>query len=285
MEKKSHFKDIFQDLIMAKRGVSKSSSSSNEGVLEPLNRTFRDQIFLTPWKVFFAVKENLVAFDEPGVIKSEAQATKEPASEKEKMVESLTQFVAKETEHLEKPVLRFPGGEVESKDPARNIQMSNYQEEFPGKGIKCLFLTDYPRGEQKGELLSKGSMDLFLKITKAMGLEDKDFILKEVFETQELSRSSDSEKNGQMDIINLIGKHLPTVVLVLGASPTKVILGKKERLAKVRGTFFHRSISDINNKVHSFKVVPVFHPDFLLINPGMKSTTWADLQKVMNEFE
>ena len=28
-------------------------------------------------------------------------------------------------------------------------------------------------------------------------------------------------------------------------------------------------------------MVPIFHPDFLKINPKMKRTAWDDLQKVM----
>ena len=46
--------------------------------------------------------------------------------------------------------------------------------------------------------------------------------------------------------------------------------------SNIHGQFFEKQYGDT-----AFSLMPVFHPDFLVINPNMKRTAWADLQKVM----
>ena len=70
----------------------------------------------------------------------------------------------------------------------------------------------------------------------------------------------------------------PSVVVTLGAYASNLILGGQERLSKIHGNFFPRSFSD---NFHT-QIVPLFHPSFLLINPGMKKSAWMDMKKIMD---
>lgn len=72
----------------------------------------------------------------------------------------------------------------------------------------------------------------------------------------------------------------PKVVITLGALSTNSILGKKERLTNIHGKFIEQEV-EYKDQVLKFVLCPIFHPEFLLINPSMKRTTWIDLQNVM----
>ena len=71
----------------------------------------------------------------------------------------------------------------------------------------------------------------------------------------------------------------PRVVVALGASALNLLLGRRERLSLVHGRVFDGGIQD-KGIYSEFKLIPVFHPDILAINPGMKRAAWGDLQKV-----
>ncbi len=81
-------------------------------------------------------------------------------------------------------------------------------------------------------------------------------------------------------LLDQIKKFKPHVVVSLGATATNILLGKREKLSGIHGQFFDKSLS-LENENFSYSIMPIFHPDFLLINPNMKRTAWIDLQKVM----
>ena len=71
----------------------------------------------------------------------------------------------------------------------------------------------------------------------------------------------------------------PRVIVALGAAALNLLLGRRERLSMVHGRVFDCTVQ--NEGISSeFKLVPIFHPDILAINPGMKRAAWGDLQKV-----
>lgn len=72
----------------------------------------------------------------------------------------------------------------------------------------------------------------------------------------------------QIELIN------PKVIVVLGAVPLKFLLNKT-------GIMRQRGNWDTYNGI---KVMPTFHPAYLLRNPNAKRETWNDLQQVMQLF-
>ncbi len=66
----------------------------------------------------------------------------------------------------------------------------------------------------------------------------------------------------------------PKVIVLLGAVPLKYLLGKTG-VTKLRGNWMEFS---------GIRVMPTFHPAYLLRNPSAKAAVWQDLQKVMALF-
>jgi uracil-DNA glycosylase len=63
----------------------------------------------------------------------------------------------------------------------------------------------------------------------------------------------------------------PDVIVVLGNTAMRNLLEVKEGITKVRGRF---------QDYKGIKVMPTFHPAFLLRDPAKKRETWEDLKKV-----
>lgn len=63
----------------------------------------------------------------------------------------------------------------------------------------------------------------------------------------------------------------PEVVVVLGNTAMKNLLGTKEGITKMRGRF---------HDYRGIKVMPTFHPAYLLRDPSKKRETWEDLKQV-----
>lgn len=63
----------------------------------------------------------------------------------------------------------------------------------------------------------------------------------------------------------------PAVIVVLGNTATKNLLDTREGITKLRGTF---------QDYQGIKVMPTFHPAYLLRDPTKKRETWEDMKKV-----
>jgi len=66
----------------------------------------------------------------------------------------------------------------------------------------------------------------------------------------------------------------PKVIVILGAVPLKYLLNKTG-ITRLRGQW---------DSYNNIKVMPTFHPAYLLRDPSAKAVTWGDLQQVMKLF-
>ncbi|HET8948745.1 MAG TPA: uracil-DNA glycosylase [Candidatus Polarisedimenticolia bacterium] len=64
----------------------------------------------------------------------------------------------------------------------------------------------------------------------------------------------------------------PRVIVCLGTPSAQAVLGTRETITRLRGTF---------REVGGFRVMPTFHPAYLLRNPAAKREVWDDLKQVM----
>ena len=64
----------------------------------------------------------------------------------------------------------------------------------------------------------------------------------------------------------------PRVIVTLGRIATHALLGTKEPLTRLRGHW---------QRYHDIRVMPTFHPSYLLRAPQERRKTWADMQQVM----
>jgi DNA polymerase len=63
----------------------------------------------------------------------------------------------------------------------------------------------------------------------------------------------------------------PEVIVVMGNTAMRNLLDTKVGITKLRGTF-----QDLNG----IKVMPTFHPAYLLRDPSKKRETWDDMKRV-----
>jgi len=68
----------------------------------------------------------------------------------------------------------------------------------------------------------------------------------------------------------------PKVVCCLGKFACSLLLNEDLAIAKMRGKFRH---------IRGIKIMPTFHPAYLLRNPHAKRLVWQDMQKVMAELK
>ena len=71
--------------------------------------------------------------------------------------------------------------------------------------------------------------------------------------------------------LELIG---PQVIVALGKFAAQTLLRSKTPITQLRGRWYD---------YHGIKLMPTFHPAYLLRNPGEKRLVWEDIQKVMRE--
>jgi DNA polymerase len=73
-----------------------------------------------------------------------------------------------------------------------------------------------------------------------------------------------------------LGVIRPAVICALGNFAAQTLLRTKVKISQLRGKF---------HDYQGIKVMPTFHPAYLLRNPHDKRLAWEDLQKVMAELK
>jgi DNA polymerase len=68
----------------------------------------------------------------------------------------------------------------------------------------------------------------------------------------------------------------PRIIVALGRPAANQLLGTDAPISALRGKFHDR---------HGTKVMPTFHPAYLLREPDKKREAWADLKLVMAELQ
>ncbi|BBB32692.1 DNA polymerase bacteriophage-type [Thermotomaculum hydrothermale] len=117
---------------------------------------------------------------------------------------------------------------------------------------------------------------LLTKIINAMGLERSDVYISNVVKCRPpFNRDPEPEEiaacwhfiEKQIELIK------PKVICTLGRISTKTILMTTESISRLRGRF---------GEYKGIKVMPTFHPSYLLRNPSAKKQVWEDMQKIMH---
>ncbi len=142
---------------------------------------------------------------------------------------------------------------------------------------QILFVSDLPT-EDPEVSFSGETRELLQKMITAMKLHNSEYAFSTLAKCSPID-SKDLQgilKNCRPNFELELQIYKPKVVITLGNTATQSILHTSKKLNHIHGHFFDHSIDG-----HSFKVVPTFHPSYLLINPDFKRPTWEDLQKVM----
>ena len=229
--------------------------------------------------------------------------------EKELVINSLKSFVdEKGVEESKEKKVSFTGGEialkVENIVQRDSITMStdqflselnkcnNCNEKYIGQRkfvetpnnlekIKVLFVNDSVKSNDDS---SSEYINLLNKMALSMNLKEEDYLITSLIKCFNPEKTEQSQKEMSQNCLDNFYKTLyftnARVVVPLGAFATNFLLNEQKRLSSVHGKFFPQKIM-FGEDLREFQIVPIFHPQFLLINPNMKRTAWIDLQKIM----
>jgi len=114
-------------------------------------------------------------------------------------------------------------------------------------------------------------------ITKGMGLKREDVYIANVVkcrppenrnpEPDEVA-SCEPFLRKQIDLVR------PEVIVALGKFAVQTLLQSKVPISRLRGNW---------HSYHGIRLMPTFHPAYLLRNPGDKKLVWEDIKKVIKE--
>ena len=118
---------------------------------------------------------------------------------------------------------------------------------------------------------------LLTKIIQSTGLTRDDVYIANVLKCRPPdNRNPQSNEIEQCEpyLLRQIDLIEPKVICALGTFAAQILLRTDERISKLRGNFYN---------YHGTKVMPTYHPAYLLRNPENKRQVWEDIQKVMAE--
>lgn len=144
---------------------------------------------------------------------------------------------------------------------------------------RLMFIGEAP-GEQEdlqGRPFVGKSGQLLTKIIQAMGLKREEVYIANILKCRP-PRNRDPYPQEvenclpylffQIEIIN------PEILVLLGRIAGIALLGTQFSITKMHGQIFY---------FRGRKVIPSFHPAYLLLNPGVKKFAWEDMKNVLKE--
>jgi uracil-DNA glycosylase family 4 len=115
---------------------------------------------------------------------------------------------------------------------------------------------------------------LLTKIIEAIGLKREDVLIGNVNRCRPPANRPPTPEEASMCkpfLLREIAAVQPEVIVVLGNTAMKNLLDLKQGITRVRGQF---------QDYQGVKVMPTFHPAYLLRDPTKKKETWEDIKKV-----
>ena len=115
---------------------------------------------------------------------------------------------------------------------------------------------------------------LLTKIIEAIGMKREEVLIGNVNRCRPPGNRApmpDEASTCKPYLLREIAVVQPEVIVVLGNTAMKNLLGTREGITRLRGIF---------QDYQGIKVMPTFHPAYLLRDPSKKRETWEDLKKV-----
>jgi DNA polymerase len=144
---------------------------------------------------------------------------------------------------------------------------------------ELMFVGEGPGADEdaKGEPFVGRAGQLLNKMIEAMGLKREDIYIANVVKCrppENRTPERDEMETCSPFLVRQIEAIQPKVLVALGATATKALLGVNEPMSALRGRW------------HDFrgtKLVATYHPAYLLRDPRQKGEAWKDLQMAMRE--
>ena len=115
---------------------------------------------------------------------------------------------------------------------------------------------------------------LLTKIIESIGLKRKDVYIANILKCRPPNNRNPLPTEiltCEEYLIRQIEFIKPKVICALGKFAAQTLLRSTEPITRIRGTFYD---------YHHAKLMPTFHPAYLLRNPGGKRLVWEDMKKI-----
>jgi uracil-DNA glycosylase len=211
----------------------------------------------------------------------------------------LTELVKKQLEHLRElgvEGIKFPEIRVPTRQPLSSTETFEDIHQEIGDCTRCPLSQErthvvHTEGNRKARLMFVGEApgadedaqarpfvgragQLLTKIIEAIGMKREDVLIGNVNRCRPPGNRApmpDEVAECKPFLLREIAAARPEVIVVLGNTATKNLLDTREGITRLRGSF---------QDYKGIRVMPTFHPAYLLRDPSKKRETWEDLKKV-----
>ena len=131
--------------------------------------------------------------------------------------------------------------------------------------------------DQQGEPFVGRAGQLLTKIIEAMGFTRDDVYIANVIKCRPPGNRNPKPieiETCEPFLLKQVELIQPKVICALGSFAAQALLHTDEKISRLRGHF---------HDYHGAKLMPTYHPAFLLRNPHSKREVWEDMKKVMAE--
>jgi DNA polymerase len=145
---------------------------------------------------------------------------------------------------------------------------------------RLVFVGEGPGADEdaKGEpFVGRAGQLLTEIITKGMKLRREDVYIANVIKCRPPGNRNpepDEVASCEPFLLRQLELIAPEVIVALGKFAAQTLLRSKTPITQLRGRWYD---------YHGIKLMPTFHPAYLLRNPGDKRVVWEDIQRVMHE--
>jgi uracil-DNA glycosylase family 4 len=145
---------------------------------------------------------------------------------------------------------------------------------------RLMFVGEVPGAEEdeQGIPFVGKAGQLLTKIIEAIDLKRSDVYIANIIKCRPPSNRNPDEDE-ITTCIPFLKKQIeiiaPEIVCTLGNIATRAMLDTDLEVTKLRGRFHERS---------GLKVMPTYHPSYLLMDPSKKRETWEDMKKIKKEY-
>jgi DNA polymerase len=144
---------------------------------------------------------------------------------------------------------------------------------------RVLFVGEAPGADEdaSGRPFVGRAGQLLTKIIEAIGLKREEVLIGNVNRCrppQNRTPTIQEARTCRQFLMREIQIARPEIIVVMGNTATQNLLDTKEGITKIRGKF---------QDYYGIKVMPTFHPAYLLRDPSKKRETWEDMKKVRDE--
>ncbi|MFH2011158.1 MAG: uracil-DNA glycosylase [Pseudomonadota bacterium] len=148
------------------------------------------------------------------------------------------------------------------------------------ENAKLLFVGEGPGRDEdiKGEPFVGKAGQLLTRIINAINLDRKEVYIANIIKCRPPGNRDpepDEIKACEPFLAKQIKVIKPEIICALGTFAAQTLLKTNEKISKLRGRF---------HTYQGIKLIPTYHPAFLLRNPSFKRSVWEDMQMIQKEY-